>query len=106
MVDGSDSVVHKFQWRDVTGIIGEGGTVIGTARSKEFRTPEGRLKAAFNLISRNIDALICIGGDGSLTGANLFRKEWPELLKTLVTQGDRPIPRSHPHALPRLTPDL
>jgi 6-phosphofructokinase 1 len=89
MVDGSDAMIHKFHWRDVTGIVAEGGTVIGTARCKEFRTPEGRLKAAYNLISRGIDALVCIGGDGSLTGANLFRKDWTNMCKALVSQGTR-----------------
>jgi 6-phosphofructokinase 1 len=61
--------------------------VIGTARSGDFRTREGRRKAEANLIHRGIDALVVIGGDGSLTGANLFREEWPELLAELVAEG-------------------
>uniref|UniRef100_A0A665VIC1 ATP-dependent 6-phosphofructokinase n=1 Tax=Echeneis naucrates TaxID=173247 RepID=A0A665VIC1_ECHNA len=64
--------------------IHEGGTVIGSARCKEFRTHEGRLKAAHNLVQRGITNLCVIGGDGSLTGANLFREEWSELLGELV----------------------
>ena len=56
----------------------QGGTMIGSARSTAFRTPEGRRKAASELLKRNIDSLIVIGGDGSLTGADLFRQEWPE----------------------------
>ena len=53
----------------------------------EFKTPEGRLKAAKNLIERSISNLVIIGGDGSLTGANCFRQEWPDLIKTLKDQG-------------------
>uniref|UniRef100_A0A3P8ZEV6 ATP-dependent 6-phosphofructokinase n=1 Tax=Esox lucius TaxID=8010 RepID=A0A3P8ZEV6_ESOLU len=67
--------------------IREGGTVIGSARCKEFRTHEGRLKAAHNLVQRGITNLCVIGGDGSLTGANLFREEWSGLLEELVQQG-------------------
>uniref|UniRef100_A0A3Q2PFF6 Phosphofructokinase, platelet n=1 Tax=Fundulus heteroclitus TaxID=8078 RepID=A0A3Q2PFF6_FUNHE len=64
-----------------------GGTVIGSARCKEFRTHEGRLKAAHNLVQRGITYLCVIGGDGSLTGANLFREEWSGLLNELIEQG-------------------
>uniref|UniRef100_A0A671N3W0 6-phosphofructokinase type C n=1 Tax=Sinocyclocheilus anshuiensis TaxID=1608454 RepID=A0A671N3W0_9TELE len=65
----------------------EGGTVIGSARCNDFRMHEGRLKAAHNLVQRGITNLCVIGGDGSLTGANLFRKEWSGLLAELVQQG-------------------
>jgi 6-phosphofructokinase 1 len=58
--------------------------MIGTARSAEFRTREGRLKAAKNLLTHGIDRLVVIGGDGSLTGANTFRQEWSSLVKELV----------------------
>uniref|UniRef100_A0A4W4GK46 ATP-dependent 6-phosphofructokinase n=1 Tax=Electrophorus electricus TaxID=8005 RepID=A0A4W4GK46_ELEEL len=67
--------------------IHEGGTVIGSARCMEFRTHEGRLKAAHNLVQHGITNLCVIGGDGSLTGANLFREEWSSLLAKLVQQG-------------------
>lgn len=50
-------------------------------------TREGRLKAALNLVDHAITNLVCIGGDGSLTGANLFRQEWPDLLDDLLRQG-------------------
>ncbi len=69
----------------------QGGTVIGSARCKEFRTHEGRLKAAHNLVQRGITNLCVIGGDGSLTGANLFREEWSGLLDELLQQGDRSL---------------
>lgn len=65
----------------------QGGTVIGSARCKEFRSHEGRLKAAHHLVQRDITNLCVIGGDGSLTGANLFREEWSGLLEELVQQG-------------------
>jgi 6-phosphofructokinase 1 len=85
--------------KDVGGILHRGGTVIGTARSPEFRTRDGRRRAARNLLERGIDALVVIGGDGSLTGANLFRSEWPELLGELVEAGDleRGVADAHPH---------
>ncbi|XP_042608284.1 ATP-dependent 6-phosphofructokinase, platelet type-like isoform X9 [Cyprinus carpio] len=68
-------------------LVFQGGTVIGSARCKDFRTREGRLKAAHNLVQRGITNLCVIGGDGSLTGANLFREEWSGLLAELVQQG-------------------
>lgn len=63
------------------------GTVIGSARCKEFRERAGRLQAAQNLIKHGITNLVVIGGDGSLTGANLFRKEWSGLLDELESTG-------------------
>lgn len=65
----------------------QGGTVIGSARCKEFRAREGRLKAARNLVKRSITNLCVIGGDGSLTGANMFREEWSGLLDELLKKG-------------------
>ena len=60
---------------DVVNIIQRGGTILGTARSEAFRTPEGRQKAIANLIKNNIDGFICIGGDGSFKGASLLSEE-------------------------------
>ena len=80
--------IHKMDWDSVGGILQQGGTIIGTARSEEFRTRDGRRTAALNLVQLGIDGLIVIGGDGSLTGANLFRQEWPSLLSELVQNGD------------------
>ncbi|MGH0128306.1 UNVERIFIED_CONTAM: hypothetical protein FKN15_001280 [Acipenser sinensis] len=65
----------------------EGGTIIGSARCKEFTTREGRLSAAYNLVQRGISNLCVCGGDGSLTGANIFRTEWSGLLAELVEAG-------------------
>jgi len=50
-------------------------------------TREGRRKAAFNLVQTSITNLVCIGGDGSLTGANIFLQEWPSLLEELINEG-------------------
>ena len=86
MVEGGDRI-RPMSWDSVGGILHQGGTVIGTARSADFRTREGRRQAAHNLLKRKIDGLVVIGGDGSLTGANLFRQEWPELLAELVERG-------------------
>ncbi|MBN2470380.1 MAG: 6-phosphofructokinase [Anaerolineae bacterium] len=86
LVDGGD-FIRRMEWGSVGGILQRGGTEIGSARSADFRTREGRLKAAKNLVDKGIEALIVIGGDGSLTGANIFRQEWPELLADLVAQG-------------------
>ncbi len=58
MVRGGD-YIRKLGWDDVGGILHQGGTVIGSARSAAFRTFEGRLEAAYNLITRNIDGLVC-----------------------------------------------
>ncbi|PFH52956.1 hypothetical protein AMATHDRAFT_55841 [Amanita thiersii Skay4041] len=75
--------IVRVGWDDVRGWFAEGGTLIGTARSKAFRTREGRSAAAYNLIVEGIDALVVCGGDGSLTGADTFRAEWPELIAEL-----------------------
>jgi 6-phosphofructokinase 1 len=74
-------------WDSVGGILQKGGTIIGTARSEDFRTRDGRRQAARNLLEHEIDSLVVIGGDGSLTGANTFRQEWPELLAELAQTG-------------------
>lgn len=76
--------IKKMEWEDVRSYLSYGGTKIGTARSKAFRERAGRLKAAKNMIKNGIDALIVCGGDGSLTGADLFRSEWPSLVEELV----------------------
>ena len=87
LVDGGDRI-KKVSSSDVGGILHQGGTVLGTARCDEFRTREGRLRAAANLAKLGVDALVVIGGDGSLTGANIFKEEWRELLQDLVAAGE------------------
>lgn len=78
------NLIKAMLWEDVSSIMQLGGTAIGSARCKEFREFPGRLRAAENLLKHNIDHLIIIGGDGSLTGADQFAKEWPELLAELL----------------------
>lgn len=77
-------LIQKFNWPDVRGWLSEGGTLIGTARCMAFYERPGRLQAAKNMILHGIDALIICGGDGSLTGADKFRAEWPSLLEELI----------------------
>ncbi|XP_045071321.1 ATP-dependent 6-phosphofructokinase, liver type-like isoform X1 [Coregonus clupeaformis] len=86
LVDGGDNI-KLAHWQSVTNIIQQGGTVIGSARCKAFTTRDGRLAAAFNLVKRGITNLCVCGGDGSLTGANIFRTEWSGLLAELVQKG-------------------
>ncbi len=68
--------VKPFTTENVSGIITQGGTILKTARSKDFMTPEGRQKAYDNLRKEEIDALVVIGGNGSLTGAKIFAQEF------------------------------
>ncbi|KAG8530157.1 uncharacterized protein KY384_005640 [Bacidia gigantensis] len=88
ILEGYDGLVNnmikKMEWADVRGFQSEGGTLIGTARCAEFRERNGRLRGAKNLITHGINGLVICGGDGSLTGADTFRKEWPGLLSELV----------------------
>lgn len=86
LVQGGDAI-RPMNWGSVGGILQRGGTIIGTARSKEFRTREGRLQAAQNLITAGIDGLVVIGGDGSLTGADTLRAEWSDLVAELLAAG-------------------
>jgi 6-phosphofructokinase 1 len=97
LIEGGDKI-RPLVWSDVGGIIHRGGTIIGSARSEEFRTRDGRLKAARNMLANGIDSLVVIGGDGSLTGADIFRREWPGLVGELVTAGaiEAPIAARHP----------
>ncbi|KAG0241190.1 6-phosphofructokinase, alpha subunit [Actinomortierella wolfii] len=97
LVDGGD-MIRKMGWDDVQGYLTTGGTVIGTARCKDFRERPGRLKAARNMVKEGIDALIVCGGDGSLTGADLFRSEWPSLLEELVKEGELTEEEANTHA--------
>ena len=68
--------IKPFTTENVSGIIMSGGTILKTARSKDFITPEGRQKAYDNMVKHGIDALIVIGGNGSLTGAKDFAREF------------------------------
>lgn len=77
---GYEGLIHDdcvpMDRKSVANIIQRGGTILKTARSEAFRTVEGRKTAYQNLKSRNIDALVVIGGDGTFTGANIFANEF------------------------------
>ena len=73
MIEGD---FKEMNARSVNNIINKGGTILKSARSKEFMTAEGRKKAHQNLVDHNIDALVVIGGNGSFTGALIFNSEY------------------------------
>ena len=77
---GYEGLIHgefkEFTTESVSNTIQRGGTILKTARSQEFMTPEGRKKAYDNLTKFNIDALIVIGGNGSLAGAQDLAREF------------------------------
>ncbi len=98
LITGGEEI-RPMGWNSVGGILHRGGTIIGTARSNEFRERDGRRTAVKNLLERSIDRLVVIGGDGSLSGANVLRQEWPDLVRELVEAGEVPIEALtvHPH---------
>ncbi|MCB0644293.1 MAG: 6-phosphofructokinase [Phaeodactylibacter sp.] len=73
MIEGD---IHRLEARDVGNIIHRGGTILKTARSKEFMTKEGRQAAYESLLAHDIDACIAIGGNGTFTGAQVFSEEF------------------------------
>ena len=97
LVDGGDRI-RPVSWDDVSGILNRGGTLIGTARSADFRERAGRRRAVLNLLHLGIDRLVVIGGDGSLSGADLLRQEWPSLVAELAADGtiSKEIADRHP----------
>ena len=68
--------IKEFTSSSVSNTIQRGGTILKTARSEEFRTKEGRAKAAANIKKFGIDALVVIGGNGSLEGAQILAREY------------------------------
>lgn len=95
-VDGGDGIT-PIGWDDVGSILHRGGTVIGTARSKDFRERAGQLRAARHLLEHGIDRLVVIGGDGSLTGADAFRRDWPGLVAELAETGEITTEQAQAH---------
>jgi 6-phosphofructokinase 1 len=90
LVKGGDQI-RPLGWNDVGGILQKGGTFLGTARSDQFRTPEGRRQAALHILEKSIQALVVIGGDGSLMGAHTLSVEWHEHVEG--------IRRTHPEVV-------
>jgi 6-phosphofructokinase 1 len=76
MIEGDFWEMEK---NSVSNIIQQGGTILRSARSKDFRTPEGRAKAYEQLKKANIDGVVAIGGDGTFTGARIFMEEYPDI---------------------------
>ncbi|MCB0530017.1 MAG: 6-phosphofructokinase [Saprospiraceae bacterium] len=76
MIDGQ---IKRLETTDVSNIIHRGGTILKTARSQRFMTPEGRKLAYENLVDNDIDGLIAIGGNGTFTGAVKFMEEYPDI---------------------------
>ncbi len=76
MIDGN---FKRLETTDVSNIIHRGGTILKTARSQRFMTPEGRKQAYENLVDNDIDGLIAIGGNGTFTGASKFMEEYPDM---------------------------
>ncbi len=73
LIHGNFKVLKAFS---VSDIIQKGGTILKTARSDAFRTPEGRKTAYNNLVNQGIDGVVVIGGDGTFTGARIFNEEY------------------------------
>lgn len=77
---GYDGLINRemkeFTTESVSNLISRGGTILKSARSKGFMTPEGRKQAYDNMKAEGVDALVVIGGNGSLTGARIFAKEF------------------------------
>jgi 6-phosphofructokinase 1 len=73
MIEGD---IVPLESKDVSNIIQKGGTILKSARSKEFMTPEGRKKAYDQLQAHGIEGLVVIGGDGSFRGASIFHEEY------------------------------
>lgn len=97
LVDG-DELIQRCDWNSVGSIMHLAGTVIGTARSTDFRERPGRLRAARNLVDRGIDRLVVVGGDGSLTGTDTFRAEWSGLVEELLAAGQITAEQAERHA--------
>lgn len=71
-----ENQILELNARSVKGILNRGGTILKSSRSEEFKTKEGRKKAFDNIISRGIDALVLIGGNGTFTGGMYFSEEY------------------------------
>jgi 6-phosphofructokinase 1 len=84
------SFLRPLNWDDVGGILAKGGTFLGTARSERFRQEEGRRKAVWNMLELGIEALVVIGGDGSLMGAHILSSEWNQHVEALRSGENNP----------------
>lgn len=98
VMDGYDGLLRndllELGPRDVRNIVQRGGTMLRSARSAGFRTPEGRALAARNLRASGIDALICIGGGGTQSGAKQLAEEQDVRLLGIASTIDNDLPGS------------
>jgi len=76
MIEGD---FRSMDSHSVSNIISQGGTILRSARSKDFLTAEGRRSAYANLCAAGIEGLVAIGGDGTFTGASVFMREYPDV---------------------------
>ncbi len=76
MIEGD---CYKMESYSVSNILQQGGTILRSARSADFRTPEGRAKAYQTLKDQGIEGIVAIGGDGTFTGAKVFMEEYPDI---------------------------
>lgn len=97
LVAGGDEL-SPAAWGDVSNVMQLGGTILGSARCAVFRSLEGRRQAVKNAVAHGLSRLLVIGGDGSLTGADVLRREWPEHVAALVAAGDLSAAQAKEHA--------
>jgi 6-phosphofructokinase 1 len=83
LLRGGDQI-RRLSWQDVGDTHRHGGTFLGTARSEQFKTLGGRRRAVKNMLELGIEALVVIGGDGSLMGAHVLSTEWPDHVKEIA----------------------
>lgn len=76
MIDGD---MYDMTAQSVSGIIQQGGTILGTARSPRFMTSEGRAEAYKNLQKFGVEGIVACGGNGTFTGASVFMREYPDI---------------------------
>jgi len=93
LLRGGD-LIKRLHWQEIGEVLQRGGTFLGTARSEQFKTPEGRQRAVQNILERGIEALVVIGGDGSLMGAHVLSTEWSGHVEQIVAARPDLLPRA------------
>ena len=96
---GGDQI-KRLNWQDVSSVLQRGGTFLGTARCEHFKTVDGRRRAVENILERGIEALVVIGGDGSLWERTCSRPNGPEHVEKIASA--RPDLRAQAAEVPML----